>query len=302
MTQAEQLAAEFEHHRPYLQRVAYAILGSLSEAEDVVQDAWLRIQRQPEAEEIRDLRAWLTTTVSRLALDALKSARSRREHYIGPWLPEPLVSRPAPLNGATADPIAEDPADRITMDESISLALLIVLERLSPAERTAFLLHDIFGFTFEQTAEATGRKPAAVRKLAERARRHVEAGRPRFPPTHAQQLEVVEAFAAACTDGDLERLIGLLDPDVVWRTDGGGQAKAARQIQRSAGKVGRAMIALARKPARGGYLAEINGMPGLVVVDLDGAMSVISLTVDGGRIVAIDIIRNPDKLRGIASP
>jgi RNA polymerase sigma-70 factor (ECF subfamily) len=181
----DRLAGAFERRRPHLQRVAYAILGSLSEAEDVVQDAWLRLQRQADAEQIRDLRVWLTITVSRLALDALSSARARREEYVGPWLPEPLVARTHPLGESAAVIAAEDPADRITLEESISMALLIVLERLSPAERTAFLLHDVFGFTFEQAAEATGRTEASARKLAERARRHVEAGRPRFPPTRA---------------------------------------------------------------------------------------------------------------------
>ncbi|MGP0051369.1 MAG: RNA polymerase sigma factor SigJ [Solirubrobacteraceae bacterium] len=290
----DRLAAAFEHHRPHLQQVAYAILGSLSEAEDVVQEAWLRLQRQTNAEEIRDLRAWLITTVGRLALDALRSARARREEYVGPWLPEPLVTRIDLVAGASAG-AGDDPADRVTLDESISMALLIVLERLSPAERTAFLLHDIFGFTFEQVAEVTGRTATSARKLAERARRHVETGRPRFPPSRAQQLEVVGAFAAACVDGDLEGLIGLLDRDVVWRSDGGGKVNAARRPHRGAEKVARAMLALARQqPA--GYIAEVNATPGLVIREPDGTVSVVSLTVDAHRITAIDVVRNPDKL------
>ncbi len=290
----ERLASAFERQRPHLQRVAYAILGSFNEAEDIVQEAWLRLQRQQDADRIRDLRAWLTTTVGRLALDALRSARVRRELYVGPWLPEPVVTR--------ADPISEpaatgggDPADRVTLDESISMALLIVLERLSPAERTAFVLHDIFGFGFQQAAEVTGRTPASTSKLASRARRHVEANRPRFPPTRAQHLEVVQAFAAACLSGDLERLVSLLDPDVVWRADGGGKITAARRAHRGADKVARAMLALARCPPVG-YIADVNGAPGLVLHDADGAASVMSITVDGTRITAIDIVRNPEKL------
>ncbi|HLH64110.1 MAG TPA: RNA polymerase sigma factor SigJ [Solirubrobacteraceae bacterium] len=303
MTQRGRLAEEFQRQRPHLQRVAYAVLGSLSEAEDVVQEAWLRLERQRDPEAIRDLRAWLTVVVGRLALDALESARARRERYVGPWLPEPLVG-PAHLVAAGAPAAAgEDPADRLTLDESVSMALLVVLERLSPAERVAFVLHDVFGHTFEQTAEVTGRTPAAVRKLVQRARRHVQAGRPQRPATRQQHQQVALAFAAACTEGDLEQLIALLDRDVIWRTDGGGKVSAARQIHRGAGKVARAMLALAaHRPVQAAYLTDVNGAPGLVTRDSDGVLSVISLTLDAGRIVAIDIIRNPDKLIGVQAP
>lgn len=294
---SDQLAAAFERHRSHLQRIAYAILGSLAEAEDVVQEAWLRLERQPEPGEIANLRAWLSTTVSRLALDALGSARSRREQYVGPWLPEPVVTRGDQAPGLAGAEAGIDPADRVTIDESVSMALLIVLERLSPAERTAFLLHDVFGFTFKDAAEVTGRTPAAARQLAARARRHVEARQPRFPPTREHQREVVEAFATACVSGDLERLMALLDPDVVWRTDGGGKARAAQKAHQGAEKVARAMLALARNVPASGYVADVNGLPGLVTLNGDGTVSdVISLTLDAGRIVAIDIICNPDKL------
>jgi RNA polymerase sigma-70 factor, ECF subfamily len=149
MVSHDELSAAFGVHRERLIRVAYATLGSVAEAEDVVQDAWLRLQRVSDPDSIRDLRAWLTTTVGRLALDVLTSARVRREEYVGPWLPEPLV-----------EPLDEDPADRVTLDESISLALLVLLERLSPAERTAFLLHDVFGLSFDEVAQVVGRSPA----------------------------------------------------------------------------------------------------------------------------------------------
>ncbi|WP_461030933.1 RNA polymerase sigma factor SigJ, partial [Streptomyces sparsus] len=212
----EQWARGFEEHRAHLLRVAYSTTGSLAEAEDCVQEAWLRLRTLPDPAAVRDLRAWLTTTVGRLALDALGSARARRERYVGTWLPEPLVER-APDN---------DPADRVTLDESVSMALLIVLERLTPAERAAFLLHDVFGMPFQEVADVVGRSPAAVRQLASRARRHVEQERPRLPPTRAEQRALVAAFATACGTGDLDGLLALLDPDAVYRSDGGGRVNA----------------------------------------------------------------------------
>jgi RNA polymerase sigma-70 factor, ECF subfamily len=285
------LAQAFEAQRPRLVRVAYATVGSVAEAEDCVQEAWLRLRRVQDPAQIRDLGAWLTTTVSRLALDALGRAQARRECYVGPWLPEPLVE----------DIAAGDPADRVTLDESVSMALLVVLERLSPAERTSFLLHDVFGLSFTEVADVVGRSPAAVRQLASRARQHVEDGRPRFPPTYAEQRELVTAFAAACTEGDLERLAALLDPDVIWRGDGGGKVTSGRGAQ-GAAQVARALVLLNRRPPRRTGMATVNGAPGLVVVDADGVLSVVSFTVDAGRITAIDVIRNPDKLDGVREP
>jgi RNA polymerase sigma-70 factor, ECF subfamily len=277
--------AAFEALRPRLVRVAYATLGSLAEAEDVVQEAWLRLQRTAPGE-VRDLQAWLTTVVGRLALDALGSARARRERYVGEWLPEPLVGQ------------APDPADRVTLDEQVSLALLRVLESLSPPERTAFVLHDVFGHSFGEVAEAVGRTPQATRQLASRARRHVAAGRPRFPATADEQREVVTAFTAAAAEGDLDRLVALLDPGVTLRSDGGGRVSAARHPLHGARRVARALIALSRKGAAGGgraALVAVNGAPGLVV-EWGPDRSVLAFTVDGGRITAIDIVRNPDKL------
>src|SRR5215471_21235155 len=204
---ADALAREFEAQRPRLLRLAYATTGSVAEAEDCVQEAWLRLQRTVDREAgdretIRVLGGWLTTTVSRLALDALGSARARRERYSGPWLPEPVV-----------EALGADPSDRVTLDESVSMALLVVLETLSPAERTSFVLHDVFGLPFEQISGVVGRSPSAVRQLASRARRHVRDGRPRTEPTRAQQEELLGAFIRASTDGDLGRLTALLDPD-----------------------------------------------------------------------------------------
>lgn len=282
------LTAAFTAERARLVRVAYATLGSLSEAEDVVQEAWVRLERVEDPEAIRVPAAWLTTTVSRLALDALGSARARRERYVGTWLPEPLVAE-----------VGDDPADRVTLDETVGLALLVVLERLSPAERTAFLLHDVFGLGFDEVAAVVGRSPAATRQLAARARRHVEEGRPRFPPTREQQAEVVQAFAHASAEGDLETLMTLLDPGVVWRSDGGGKVKTSQKVQVGAAKVARGMVALSRRPPLSARPADVNGTPGIVMRDADGVLSVLAFAIDDGRITAIDIIRNPDKLEGV---
>jgi RNA polymerase sigma-70 factor, ECF subfamily len=266
--------------------VAYSTTGSLAEAEDCVQEAWLRLRRVEDPSAIRDLPAWLTRTVGRLALDALGSARVRRERYVGTWLPEPLVE----------NAVTEDPAQRVTLDESVSMALLVVLERLSPAQRTAFLLHDVFRLPFEEIAGIVGRTPVAVRRLASQARRHVERGSPRFPPTRAEQAELVAAFAAACQAGDLERLVALLDPDAVFRGDGGGRVSAVPGTVRGAENVARLLPPFTRRPPRHTRAALVNGAPGLVVRDADGILLVIAFTVDGGRIVAVDVMRNPDKL------
>jgi RNA polymerase sigma-70 factor (ECF subfamily) len=283
--QAAYLADGFEQHRRHLLRVAYATLGSLAEAEDVVQETWLRLQRQEDPSAIRDLRAWLTRTASRLALDALGSARARRERYVGTWLPEPLV-----------EPVATDPAELAAIDESISLALLIVLERLSPAERASFVLHDVFDLTFEEVAGVIETTPAAARQLASRARRHVAEGRPRFPADSDKQQEVLAAFASACSEGDLEGLVSLLHPDAVWRADGGGRVKAAQIVHGGAERVARNLIALARRPPQAAAPVYVNGALGLMIRDSDGIVSVVSLTIDAGLITAIDIVRNPEKL------
>ncbi len=283
--------AGFERLRPHLLRLAYSQLGSLTEAEDVVQEAWLRLQRiDPEA--IEDLRAWLTTVVGRLSLDALRSARVRREQYIGPWLPDPLVETPS------AEP---DPADRATLDESVSHALLVVLETLSPAERTAFVLHDVFGFAFEEVGVIVGRSSASARQLASRARRHVAEQRPRFPASLEQQRRVVEAFTAAAAEGDLDGLMALLDPDVVMRSDGGGRVNAARKPIVGADRVGRSLLALARKGMSTSQveIVDVNGAPGLLVTEASGILTVTAFTIDDGRIVALDVVRNPEKLRHV---
>jgi RNA polymerase sigma-70 factor (ECF subfamily) len=286
----DDLAAEFEALRPQLTRVAYGMLGSLAEAEDVVQEAWLRLGRADRAE-IGDLRAWLTTVVGRLALDALGSARRRRESYVGEWLPEPVV---------------EEEGDDPTLDESVSTALLVVLERLSPAERTAFLLHDVFDLPFDKVAAVVGRSPDAVRQLASRARAHVEAGKPRFPAGAEEEARIVAAFAVAWQEGDHAALLGLLDPDAVFRSDGGGHVPSAGKPLLGADRVARALVGFKRAGDRHGEepegrFARVNGAIGIVVRDATST-SVVSLTIDAGRITAVDIVRNPEKLRGLVEP
>jgi RNA polymerase sigma-70 factor (ECF subfamily) len=283
-------AQQFARARPRLLRLAYSELGDFGEAEDVVQEAWLRLERTG-AEAIEDLDAWLTTVVGRLALDTLRSARVRRETYVGPWLPEPLVS------GGS-----EDPADRVTLDESVSYALLAVLEQLSPAERTAFVLHDIFDVPFGEVAETVGRSTDAVRQLASRARRHVSRHAPRFDASPDEHERAVRAFAHAVMEGDLDGLLAVLDPDVVWASDGGGRAVASRAPQCGALHVGRAWVALGRTAADPATPIELNGRLGLLLPGTDGHRSVLSFQVDGGRIVRIDAVRNPEKLRRIAPP
>lgn len=285
---SDRLAAEFEAQRGYLLRVAYSHLGTLAEAEDVVQDAWLRLERTDRTE-IRDLRAWLATVVSRLALDALTSARARRERYVGPWLPEPVV------DSGAAD---ADPAARVDLDESVSMALLIVLEALSPAERSAFVLHDVFGYSFTEVASIVNRTPQATRQLAARARHAVEARRPRYPATSDKQREVVDAFIAAAMAGDIAALLELLDPDVSLCSDGGGLVNAARTVFVGAARVAQIVTAMATRTGANfrPSPALINGAPGLVVETSDSP-SVVSFTIDAGRITEIDLIRNPDKLR-----
>jgi RNA polymerase sigma-70 factor (ECF subfamily) len=277
------LAERVEELRPRLLRLAYGQLGSLAEAEDVVQEAWLRLERV-DADEIRDLGAWLTTTVSRLALDTLRSARVRREAYVGPWLPEPIISEPGP-------------AERAAEAEDVSLALLVVLESLSASERIAFVLHDVFGFAFDEVAAVLDSSPAAARQQASRARKAVEARRPRFPATPSQHREVVLAFSRATNEGDIDTLLELLHPDVVFTSDGGGVVNAARKPLRGAERVARALTAIARKGDGTYQTIDVNGLPGLLGIAYDGHATVLSFVVDAGRIVAIDVQRNPDKLR-----
>lgn len=286
------LAEEYDAARPRLVRVAYAILGSHAEAEDVVADCWLRLEEADRREAVRDVLGWATVAVSRAALDVLRSARVRREAYVGPWLPEPLVTAAAP------DP---DPLDRVTLDESVRYALLVVLEQLSPAERTAWVLHDLFGMPFGEVATAVGRTPDAVRQLASRARRHVAAGTPRVDVDRDAHDRVVGAFAVAAAGGDLAALVRTLDPDVVLTSDGGGVVSAARRPVLGADRVGRFLLGtFGRGENARVEVVAVNGATGFAVVGPDGVVTTVaSLTVDGERVVRVDLVRAPDKLAGV---
>jgi RNA polymerase sigma-70 factor (ECF subfamily) len=288
VTRRDWLADEFERHRGHLRSVAYRMLGSVTEADDAVQEAWMRLDRSDPGG-TDDLRGWLTTVVGRICLDALRRRKSRKEQFAGSWLPEPIVR-------TAAD--AEPERDTV-MADSVGLALLVVLESLSPAERLAFVLHDVFGVPFEEIAPVVERSPAAARQLASRARRRVRAQAPEPDADLAVQRRVVDAFLAAARDGDFEGLLRVLDPDVVLRVDGGPNAPPAFARPPI---VGAEAVARAAENFRGGADRTepvlVNGAAGLLV--RFPARSIVgAFTVVDGRIVAIDIIADPDKLHGL---
>ncbi|WP_242677294.1 RNA polymerase sigma factor SigJ [Streptomonospora litoralis] len=285
MNSETEALARYRALRPRLISVAYSLLGSVEESEDAVQEAWLRLHRTPTGE-ITDITAWLVTTVSRLALDSLRSARRRREEYVGEWLPEPLVDE-------------ADPADRVTLDESMSMAMLVVLETLSPAERTAFVLHDVFGLPFDEVGRVVGRSPAACRQLAARARKHVTARAPRFDVGPDEHRRIVEAFLSAIRGGDMDGLVSLLDPDAVLRSDGGGAVRSALHPILGARKVARFLLGIQARSAGLHELrhAAVNGRPGLLGIRDGRTESVAAIAVSGGRISEIDIVLNPEKLK-----
>ena len=273
-------AASFDPLRPLLTRVAYRMLGSVADAEDVVQDAFLR-WLAADRSEVREPAAFLRRTVTRLCLDQLKSARRTRETYIGPWLPDPLVE--------------EEEEDDVT------LPLMLALERLSPLERAAFLLHDVFGVGFDEVATTIGRDAAATRQLAARARTHVREARPRYKLEKEQGLEIANAFFAASRSGDMSALGALLAADVGMWSDGGGKRPAAMEpvlgfdivmkLHRSLavlfGKYGSTLV----------HTGTINGLPGFVTREADGELQTTALEIEDGKVTAIYVMRNPDKLR-----
>jgi RNA polymerase sigma-70 factor (ECF subfamily) len=285
---ADEAAASFAPLRPVLARIAYRMLGSVADAEDVVQEAfvrWLRTDRGA----VRNPEAFLRRMVTRLCLDQLKSARHQRETYFGPWLPDPVVTPEAELD----------------VDEDVTLPLLMALDRLSPLERAAFLLHDVFDVPFDEVAATLEREPAAVRQLAARARDHVRGSRPRFPVARARGLELAEAFFQASRDGDLRALEGLLAEDVAVYSDGGGKRPAAYKPFVGRKDALAVLAALARLLARHpgtllGYRM-INGLPGFVTREADGMLQTTALLVEADRIAGIYVVRNPDKLRHLES-
>jgi RNA polymerase sigma-70 factor, ECF subfamily len=289
----EELARAFTTERPRLVSLAYRMIGSLADGEDVVQETWIRLQQAATDASTapRDLPAWLTTTATRLALDQLRATGRRRETYVGPWLPEPRV--------AAAHQQRADPEQAAALADELSFALLVVLESLSPAQRAAFVLHDTFGIPFEQVADVLGRTPAAVRQLASRARQQVATGGHHHDADARTHQRVVEAFLAASAGGDLLALVGLLDPSVVYRADGGGVVQVARRAVHGAGTVARLVLGVLGR-AQPGTVAEVrmvNGEPGLVFAQDGKAIGVVASDVTPeGRIAALDVQLNPEKL------
>jgi RNA polymerase sigma-70 factor, ECF subfamily len=280
--------------------IAYRLLGSLVEAEDAVQEAFARwyVMSPQQQDAIRSPGAWLTTVTSRICLNLLGSARARRETYVGEWIPEPLPGRTqwgvAPAGGATADP-----ADRVTLEESVNLAFLVVLESMTPAERVAFILHDVFCHTFAEVAEIVGRSPAACRQLASSARRRVRAARP-SPTPAAQRAEVVRDFKRAWEAKDIDALIGLLDPGATATGDGGGLATTFLHPIEGGERIAHAWVEIARRRPGGMAFLErtVNGQPGLVAEQGGRIVTVFAFDVAGDRITRIWVVRNPEKLRG----
>lgn len=290
MKRQEWLAQEFERQRPHLRAVAYRMLGSVSEAEDAVQEAWVRLERRdPGGSD--DLRGWLTVVVGRICLDMLRSRRSRREDYAGSWLPEPIVS----------SVVDQGPEHDAVLADSVGLALLVVLETLTPAERLAFVLHDVFAVSFDEIAEVAGKTPAAARQLASRARRRVREGAPNPDADLVVQRRVVDAFLAASRAGDFDALVRVLDPDVVFRTDGGGAGPLARPPVVGAAEVAQVILRRGTPFARFAQPAIVNGAAGAVVRAPGQPTIVAGFTVVDGRIATIELIADPAKLGGLHS-
>jgi RNA polymerase sigma factor (sigma-70 family) len=285
MDQGDWLAERFQEQRPHLRAVAYRLLGSLSEADDALQEAWLRLSRA-DTSKVDNLGGWLTIVVARVCLNLLRSRRSRREEPLDVRLPDPIVSREDGL----------DPEQQALLAEGVGLALLVVLERLTPAERLALVLHDSFGVPFEEIASILGRSPVAARQLASRARRRVRGAAPVPDVDLASQRAVVDAFFAAARDGDFDALVAVLDPDVVLRSDGGVARPGASLLVRGAATVAERALTFAQlspfvRPAL------VNGAAGVVVAPRGRPFSVMGFTVRNGKIVEIDALADPDRLR-----
>ena len=284
MDEHELLAKRFEEHRTHLRAVAYRMLGSVSEADDAVQEAWLRLSRADRSG-VENLRGWLTTVVARVCLNMLRSRKSRREEPLGAHIPDPVVSREDEV----------DPEHEALLADSVGLALLVVLEALTPAERLAFVLHDMFGVPFDEIAPMVERSPAAARQLASRARRRVRGAAPEPDVDLTRQREVVDAFFAAARDGDFDGLVAVLDPDVVLRSDGGALRPGATAVVHGARAVAERAFTYARlspfvRPAL------VNGAAGVVVAPRGRPFSVMGFTIRRGKIVEIDALSDPARL------
>ena len=290
MDERDWLADRFEEHRPRLRAVAYRMLGSLTDADDAVQDAWLRLTRAG-AGEVENLGGWLTTIVARICLNMLRSRTTRREEPLDAHLPDPVISPEGSLQ----------PEEEALLADSIGLALLVVLDSLSPAERLAFVLHDMFDLPFDEIAPMVGRSPTAARQLASRARRRVKGAEiPAPDPDLARQRDVVDAFFRAARGGDFDALVALLDPDVVLRSDFGARRPAAARVTQGAAAVARQAL-IAAFPDAQLHPALVNGAAGVVVTVRGRPFAVLGFTVTDGKIVEIDAIADPDRVRRIAA-
>ncbi|GGW58231.1 RNA polymerase sigma-70 factor [Streptomyces galilaeus] len=291
---ADTLTDVFEEHRSFLLGVAYRMLGRVADAEDVVQDAWLRWAAADRGD-VREPRAYLVRVVTRLALDRLARIKARNEAYVGPWLPEPYVTD----FGDTV----QDTAERAVLADSVSLAVLVVLEALSPLERAVFVLREAFGYPHADIAAVLDRSESAVRQLAGRARRHVDERRPRYDVDPVQRRELTERFLAAATEGDLEGLLDLLAPDARLVGDSGGKSKAPLRVLESADHVGRFLVGVSRKgvPDLSVRVLELNGGPAVLILSGGKPDSVLQLDVADGRVQTVYAVRNPDKLRALTA-
>ena len=283
--------ADIHSHRPVLQGIAYRMLGSMAEAEDAVQETFLRWHRQDQAEqlsEIREPKAWLITTLTRHCIDRLRAAKAQRLSYVGMWLPEPVVQE-----------LAVEPVDRLELAETLSMALLMMLERLSPDERAAFLLHEVFETDYPDVARILGKTEPACRQLVHRAKERVKEGKPRFTPSRAEQEKVMAGFKRAVASGDVAGLAALFSPDATLFSDGGGKAAATLNPIYGSEKIARFFIGVRDKVPEGHEIVPriINGSLGYVVYVGDKALQANHFEFDGERIVAVHIVRNPDKLQ-----
>ncbi len=283
---SDALLSTFEAERSHLIAVAYRMLGSIAEAEDVVQSAWLKLRTHGPEEEVRDPRAYATTVVVRLALDALRSARVRREKYVGPWLPEPVSTEHGGFG---------EPRDL----SSLSFAFLILLEALSPLERAAFLLHEVFDWTAPEIGRVLERDDATVRKLVSRGRAHVSDGAPRFVPSKQDHEALLMGFLTTLGSGDVDALAAMLAADAVVRSDGGGVVKAARKVVSGASSCAKLLVGVMRHMDFTPELAvrELNGAPALVWRNAGSVVGVMHLTIEAGQVRAVDLVLAPDKLR-----
>ena len=288
MSDSDWQIEQFEEHRPHLHAVAYRMLGSVSEADDALQEAWLRLDRS-DTNAVDNLGAWLTTVVGRVCIDVLRARRARREDYIGTWLPEPVV---------LADD-APGPEQEALIADSVGLALFVVLETLTPPERLAFVLHDMFAVPFDEIAPIIDRSPEAARQLASRARRRVQGAAPEADADLPHQREIVDAFLAASRNGDFEALVAVLDPDVVFRVDAGAASPLARPPITGAAAVAEQILARGTRFAPHARPAIVNGTAGVVVGSGARPVAVAGFAVLHDRIVAIDLITDPDKLSGL---